>query len=50
MTLSDNTQLIPAFPYTLGPRFFGKLDDQALVNVCSDEVGGGLPPRPPPRP
>ncbi|WP_143729343.1 YHYH protein [Microbulbifer sp. GL-2] len=50
VSLNDDAQLTPTFPYTFGPRFFGKLDDQTVVNVCSDEVGGGLPPGPPPRP
>ncbi|WP_444892760.1 YHYH protein [Microbulbifer sp. TRSA001] len=46
--LNDEGQLTPSFPYTFGPRFYGKLDDQTIVNVCSDEVGGGFPPGPPP--
>ncbi|GAB2880766.1 YHYH protein [Microbulbifer echini] len=48
VTLNEAGQLIPAFPYTFGPRFYGKLDDQTIVSVCSDEVGGGAPPGPPP--
>ncbi|WP_238152119.1 YHYH protein [Microbulbifer sp. A4B17] len=46
--LNSEGQLTPSFPYTFGPRFYGKLDDQTIVNVCSDEVGGGFPPGPPP--
>ncbi|USD22175.1 YHYH protein [Microbulbifer variabilis] len=49
VTQAEDGQLIPAFPYTFGPRFYGKLDSQTIVSVCSDEVGGGTPPGPPPR-
>ncbi|MCO1333253.1 YHYH protein [Microbulbifer sp. OS29] len=49
VVLDGEGQLIPSFPYTFGPRFYGELDDQTVVSVCSDEVGGGMPPGPPPR-
>ncbi|WHI50691.1 YHYH protein [Microbulbifer sp. MLAF003] len=39
VTLSDDAQLIPAFPFTFGPRFYGKLDDQTIVNRCSTTFG-----------
>ncbi|WNZ57033.1 YHYH protein [Microbulbifer sp. JTAC008] len=39
VTQDNNGQLIPAFPFTFGPRFAGKLDDQTIVNRCSTTVG-----------
>ncbi|WP_444932377.1 YHYH protein [Microbulbifer sp. SSSA002] len=46
--LNSEGQLIPSFPYTFGPRFYGKLDDQTIVSVCAGSVGEGFPPGPPP--
>ncbi|WP_444923428.1 YHYH protein [Microbulbifer sp. DLAB2-AF] len=39
VTLSDDAQLVPAFPFTFGPRFYGKLDEQTIVNRCSSTIG-----------
>ncbi|WP_226644455.1 YHYH protein [Microbulbifer variabilis] len=41
LTVSEdsNGKLIPAFPFTFGPRFYGKLDAQTIVNRCSTTVG-----------
>ncbi|WP_299580314.1 YHYH protein [uncultured Microbulbifer sp.] len=39
VTLSEDAQLVPAFPFTFGPRFYGKLDEQTIVNRCSTTVG-----------
>ncbi|AWF83339.1 hypothetical protein BTJ40_03185 [Microbulbifer sp. A4B17] len=39
VTQDSSGQLIPVFPYTFGPRFAGKLDDQTIVNRCSTTVG-----------
>lgn len=41
--LDSEDQLTPTFPYIFGSRFYGKLDDQAVVNICSGEVGEGIP-------
>ncbi|WP_413664337.1 YHYH protein [Microbulbifer sp. CNSA002] len=37
VTVDDDGELVPAFPYTFGPRFYGKLDDQTIVNECSTQ-------------
>ncbi|WP_444959310.1 YHYH protein [Microbulbifer sp. ZKSA002] len=39
VTVDSDGQLIPAFPFTFGPRFYGKLDDQTVVSRCSTTVG-----------
>lgn len=39
VTLSDDAQLVPVFPFTFGPRFYGKLDDQTIVSRCSTSIG-----------
>ncbi|WP_444943482.1 YHYH protein [Microbulbifer sp. ZKSA006] len=35
VSVDDDGELVPAFPYTFGPRFYGKLDDQTIINECS---------------
>ncbi|MCO1333254.1 YHYH protein [Microbulbifer sp. OS29] len=39
VTVDSGGQLTPAFPFTFGPRFFGKLDDQTIVSQCSTTIG-----------
>ncbi|WP_444943798.1 YHYH protein [Microbulbifer sp. ZKSA006] len=36
VTEDNSGELIPAFPYTFGPRFAGKLDSEGVVNRCWD--------------
>ncbi|WP_444943483.1 YHYH protein [Microbulbifer sp. ZKSA006] len=40
VTEDSSGQLTPAFPFTFGPRFAGKLDGQTIVNRCTTTVGG----------
>ncbi|WP_444892757.1 YHYH protein [Microbulbifer sp. TRSA001] len=37
VTVDDDGELVPAFPYTFGPRFYGKLDDQTIISECSTQ-------------
>lgn len=43
LTKDDQGDLQPAFPYTIGPRFYGELPANALSN-CGGATGGGPPP------
>ncbi len=46
LTLSDSTgTLLPAFPYTIGPRFYGELQDGAIASCSSGSAPSGPPPR-----
>ena len=45
VTVVQNTDgtLSAVFPYTIGPRFYGQLQDDAAT-TCEDSSGGGPPP------
>lgn len=49
ITLVDDGggKLTPAFPYTIGPSFYGVLPDNAATSCGGVAAGGGAPPPPP---
>tara|TARA_R110001592_G_scaffold357416_1_gene660666 strand:- start:250330 stop:251628 length:1299 start_codon:yes stop_codon:yes gene_type:complete len=49
ITLVDDGsgKLTPAFPYTIGPSFYGALPDNAATSCGGVAAGGGAPPPPP---
>lgn len=49
LVLDGQEKLQPSFPYTVGPRFYGDLPDNAITS-CGGNTGGGGGPPPPPRP
>ena len=46
-TIETDGSLAPSFPYTVGPRFYGQLQDDAFTS-CSAGGGGGMPGGGPP--
>ena len=44
--LAEEDKLVPRFPFTIGPEFYGDLPDNAMAS-CGG-AGGGPPPGPPP--
>lgn len=43
LTQTEEGKLIPAFPYTIGPRFKGELASNS-ISQCSSGNNGGMPP------
>jgi hypothetical protein len=49
ITLTETAgKLSPSFPYTMGPRFYGELSDNAPTSCGGAQIGGGLPGGGPP--
>ncbi|MCL1127717.1 YHYH protein [Shewanella surugensis] len=46
LTQTPAGKLVPAFPYTIGPRFKGELASNAISQCSSGNNGGMPPPRP----
>ncbi|MEM9396314.1 MAG: YHYH protein [Pseudomonadota bacterium] len=47
LVMDGNGDLQPSFPFTIGPRFYGELPDNAMT-ACGGGGGGGGPGGPPP--
>jgi hypothetical protein len=43
ITLDDEGTQTPAFPYTIGPRFYGKLQDNSIASTDTTGTPGGAP-------
>ena len=39
--MDDSGAQTPAFPYTIGPKFYGKLQDNSIASA--GQAGGGMP-------
>jgi len=41
ITMDNANKQVPAFPYTIGPRFYGKLQDNSIASSAGGPVIGG---------
>ncbi|MFT2092187.1 PKD domain-containing protein [Paraglaciecola sp. 2405UD69-4] len=47
ITIDDDDNIKAAFPYIIGPRYAGQLDDNTVASCSTGEVSGGGPGAPP---